>query len=206
MKITLRRVKRIQELDFELPDPGVWIVTGLNGSGKTSLFAAIYRIGAQHAFQKFYRTNALESRVDSYAEAEIQYSIDGESVRYHYGGQRWRATPRKNADLLSRFPFATIEYIEANGDRIEPFADEIQPRRLKGASEEVRSFMEHVLSDSKWAGLKYVNTRRGRGSDAFIIPYNANGRTHYFSEKSFSLGELCVLKLAKKSRPWNPIA
>lgn len=198
MKVTLRNVKRIRELPFELPGVGVWIVTGLNGSGKTSLFAAIYRIGAQHAFQRYYRTSPLERRIDSYADAEIEYSISGNSVKYRYGGQRWRATPRRNANLLADFPFASVEFVEANGERIEPFADEIQARRLKIAPPDIRSFMTEVLADAKWNDLKYVNTRRGIGSDAYIIPYQDSGKTYYFSEKSFSLGELCVLKLAKK--------
>lgn len=198
MKVTLRNLKRIRELEFEIPSPGVWVVTGLNGSGKTSLFAAIYRIRAQHAFQRYYRTAPLESRVDSYAETEIEYSINGDSVKYHYGGQRWRPTPSRNADLFSQFPFEAVEYAEANGERIEPYANEIQPRRLRSASDAVRLFMQHVLADAKWAELKFVNTRRGSGNDAYIIPYQVNGRTYYFSEKSFSLGELCVLKLARK--------
>lgn len=198
MKVVLRNVKSIRQLEFDLPSTGVWLVTGLNGSGKTSLFAALYRIGAQHAFQKYYRTSPLERRMDSYSDAEIEYSVDGEVVSYHYGGQRWRATPRRNAALLSQTPYSTVEFIEANGERIEPFADEIQARRLQDASDEIRSFMQHVLGDDKWATLKYVNTQRGRGNDAFIIPYQVRNRTYYFSEKNFSLGELCILKLAKK--------
>jgi ABC-type cobalamin/Fe3+-siderophores transport system ATPase subunit len=197
-KVTLRKLKRIKKLEFEIPAPGVWIVTGLNGSGKTSLFAAIYRIGAQHAFQRYYRTSPLERRLDSYASTEIEYSVGDQSVKYHYGGQRWRATPSRNASFFSQFHFTAVDYVEANGERIEPFADEIIPRKLRNAATEVRSFMQDVLADEKWAALKYVNTRRGPGSDAYIIPYKKNRKTYYYSEKSFSLGELCVLKLAKK--------
>ncbi|MGR7922961.1 ATP-dependent nuclease [Zobellella denitrificans] len=198
MIITLRNIKRIQELRFEIPAPGVWVVTGLNGSGKTSLFAAIYRIGAQHAFQKFYRTSPLEHRLDSYADAEVEYQINGEVVKYRYGGKRWRATPRRNANLFSQSPYSAVSYVEANGDRIEPFSDEIQPRQLRNAPNEVKDFMLAVLGEAKWSNLKYVNTRRGVGSDAYLIPYQTAGRNYYYSEKSFSLGELCTLKLARK--------
>lgn len=198
MIITLRKIKRINELRFQIPGQGVWVITGLNGSGKTSLFASIYRIGAQHAFQKFYKTSPLEHRIDSYADAEIEYQINGEVVKYHYGGKRWRATPRRNANLLAAVNYAAVEYIEASGDRIEPFPDEIQPRRLRNAPVAVKDFLVYVLGDSKWGNLKYVNTRRGVGNDAYIIPYQFGERNHYFSEKSFSLGELCTLKLARK--------
>ena len=181
-----------------MPEAGVWILTGLNGSGKTSLFASIYRIGAQHAFQRFYKTSPLEHKLDSYADAEIEYEINGSIVKYHYGGQRWRATPRKNANLFNQSPYTSIEYIEASGDRIEPFADEIQPRRIRDASEEIKTFLSIVLGDQKWNNLKHVNTRRGVGNGAYLIPYQLGGKTFYFSEKSFSLGELCALKLAVK--------
>jgi ABC-type branched-subunit amino acid transport system ATPase component len=198
MIITLRNIKRIRELRFEIPNPGVWVLTGLNGSGKTSLFASIYRIGAQHAFQKFYKTSPLEHRLDSYVTTEIEYEINGEVAKYHYGGQRWRATPRKNANLFDQSPYPSIEYIEASGDRIEPFPEEIQPRRLRPAPPAIRSFLTHVLGDEKWTNLQYVNTRRGVSNDAYLIPYKVGTRNFYFSEKSFSLGELCTLKLAKK--------
>lgn len=198
MKITLRKIKRINELSFKMPDQGVWVLTGLNGSGKTSLFASIYRIGAQHAFQRFYKTSPLEHKLDSYEESEIEYQINEETVKYHYGGQRWQATPRKNASLFRQSPYASIEYIAASGDRIEPFPNEIKPRRLRDADNEIRSFLSDVLGDQKWNNLKYVNTQRGTGSDAYLIPYQVSGRNYYFSEKSFSLGELCTLKLAIK--------
>ncbi len=198
MIVTLKNIKRIGELRFEIPGPGVWVLTGLNGSGKTSLFASIYRVHAQHAFQKFYKTSPLEHRLDSYDTTEIEYEINEEVVKYHYGGQRWRATPRRNAKLFDQSPYPSIEYIEASGDRIEPFPDEIQPRRLRHASAPIKSFLEYVLGDAKWGNLQYVNTQRGVSSDAYLIPYKVGGRNYYFSEKSFSLGELCVLKLAKK--------
>lgn len=198
MKITLRNIKKITELPFDMPARGVWVLTGLNGSGKTSLFAAIYRIGAQHAFQRFYKTSPLEHRLDSYANAEVEYQINGETVRYHYGGQRWRATPSRNSKLFTQSPYDSIIYIEASGDRIEPFADEIQPRRLRDVDIQIKEFLVNVLSDTKWNNLKHINTRRGTGNDAYLIQYQVQGRNFYFSEKSFSLGELCTLKLALK--------
>lgn len=207
MKITLRNVKKITELAFDMPGQGVWVLTGLNGSGKTSLFAAIYRVSAQNAFQRFYKTSPLEDRLDSYSRAEIEYQIDGEIVKYGYGGKRWRASPRRNSNLFNQSPYASIGYIEASGDRIEPFPDEIQPRKLRDARREIKDFLSYVLGEAKWDRLKHVNTRRGVGSDAYLIPYQAGGRNYYFSEKSFSLGELCTLKLAIKitSAPVNSL-
>lgn len=60
MKIELHNIKKIKRMDFDVPDSGVWLITGLNGSGKTSLLAALYRIGASHAFQRYYKTSSFE--------------------------------------------------------------------------------------------------------------------------------------------------
>lgn len=196
MKITLEKLKKIEKLEFEIPDQGVWLITGLNGSGKTSLLAALFRIGSSHAFQRYYRTSTFEDKLDSFSAAKITYRINGNEVSYAYGGKRWRATPSRNSKLFQDFPYNSVRFIEANGSRIEPFADEIRPRSVRRAPEDIRAFMEYVLDDSKWSNLKYVNTRRGVGSEAYLLPYLSRGITYYFSEKNFSLGELCVLKLA----------
>jgi len=176
MKITLRNIKRIKKLQFEIPSVGVWIVAGLNGCGKTSLLAALHRIRNPYAFQNYYRSGKLHHKVDSYENAEIEYSTPGGTVTYRYGGQRWRATPRKNAALLSQSSFPHVAYVEANGKRIEPLADEIMPRRIKAASSDIRQFMKEVLEDAKWDQLKYVNTKRGRGHKAFLIQYEVNAK------------------------------
>ncbi|AMA09443.1 AAA family ATPase [Picosynechococcus sp. PCC 73109] len=200
MRIKIENVKGIRSLDFEIPSGGVWILTGLNGTGKSTMLATLYRIRNSYAFQKFFRTSPLADRVDLYDDASINYEINGQSVTYRYGGQRWRASPRANSTILGNFPYSTVSYIEANSERIEPFADEIAPNRLRDASDDIKEFLVTVLADNKWNNLKFVNTRRGRGNEAFLIPYRP-GRGYaykYYSEKSFSLGELCILRLAKR--------
>lgn len=196
MKITLEKLKKIKKLEFEIPNEGVWLITGLNGSGKTSLLAALFRIGSSHAFQRYYRTSTFENKLDSFSDTKITYKINGNEVSYAYGGKRWRATPSKNSRLFRDFPYSSVKFIEANGSRVEPFADEIRPKSVRSAPADIREFMNYVLDDSKWGNLKYVNTRRGVGSEAYLLPYSSRGTTYYFSEKNFSLGELCVLRLA----------
>lgn len=196
MKVTLKNIKKIKELEFHLPGRGVHLLTGLNGSGKTSLLAALFRIGSKHAFQKYYKTSTFESSLDSFDSSRIAYEINNKEVVYRYGGKRWRPTPSKNSELFSEFPYKDVKFVEANGKRIEPFADEIKVRSVLSVPTEVSSFMTHILKDDKWSNLKYVNTRRGVGSKAYLIPYKKGRQTYYYSEKNFSLGELCVLKLA----------
>lgn len=198
MKITLKNIKKIKNLEFEIPPPGVWLLTGVNGAGKTSLLAALYRIGSSHAFQNYYRTSTFENRLDSFEHSQVIYEVNNQSVTYKYGGQRWRPTPSRNSRLFSRFPFNSVKFVEANGERVEPFANEIQPRRVRSTQDSITQFMSYVLDDNKWANLKYVNTQRGRGSQAYLLPYTRNGQRYFYSEKNFSLGELCILKLSCK--------
>ncbi|HEC4503176.1 AAA family ATPase [Escherichia coli] len=196
MKITLTKIKKVKELEFILPSQGVYLITGLNGSGKTSLLAALYRIGSRHAFQKYYKTSLFESKLDSFENSKITYEINEKEVTYRYGGQRWRPTPSRYSELFTEFPYTSVKFVEANGKRVEPFADEIRFRSVLSVPVEVRDFMSYILNDTKWSNLKYVNTRRGVGSKAYLVPYRKDGQTHYYSEKNFSLGELCVLRLA----------
>lgn len=200
MKVVVERIKGIEHLEFDIPGQGVWVMTGLNGAGKSTLLAALYRIRNSYAFQQYFQTSQLANRIDVYSNSSVSYEINGRSVAYRYGGQRWRATPRANADLFADFPYPSIVYLEANSDRIEPFSDEIRHNRFRDADAGMRDFMRSVLNDSKWTDLKYLNTRRGRGSEAYLIPYRPRpqAQLHYYSEKSFSLGELCVLRLAQR--------
>lgn len=198
MRVLLRKIKSIDQLDFEVPPPGVWILTGWNGSGKSTLLAALYRLGFSNAFQWYFKSGNLTSSVDRYENSEVTYELAGKSVTYRYGGQRWRASPSKNSGLISQSGFDQVFYLEANANRIEPHQQEIRSNRVYPCDAPLLEFLEYVLGDAKWRDLKYVYTSRGgRGKlRAYLIQYKVGTRNRYFSEKNFSLGELCVLRLA----------
>lgn len=198
MKITLKNVKAIRSLEFPIPDKGLWLLTGLNGGGKTTLLACLYRISYPRAFQDYFHTSATQSKLDTFQNAQIKYEISGQEVTYRYAGRRWPPTPKRNSGLLNQFPFPKVFFIEANSDRVEPHPDDIVPRNIHPAEPQIRNFLTSVTRSSKWKRLSYVNTRRGVGNRAFLIPYRSKSETHYYSEKNFSLGELCVLKLARR--------
>ena len=198
MIIELQNVKGISHLRFEIPNTGLWLLTGVNGSGKTSLLAALYRIGNGRAFQDHFKTTAGQDRLDTFKDSAVTYHLNGEKVTYRYGGSRWRPKPSTNSVLLNDFPYESVVFVGADASRVEPFADEITPRYTRPVDDEVKSFLYNVLQHDKWNNLVYVNTRRGRGSEAYLVPYRSGRANHYYSEKNFSLGELCVLKLAKQ--------
>ena len=196
MKLKIENLKHIRSLEFEIPLQGVWLLTGLNGSGKTSLLAAIYRMKEPSAFQKYYRTSALHY-YDSFQDSRITYHINNKTVTYKYGSERWRPTPNNQSKLFDDVCFPEIRFIEVNAKRVEPSLHDLQkkPKTITVQDETIK-FMKEVLDNNKWDQLKYINTQRGTGNKAYIIPYQRNGRGYFFSEKNFSLGELCVLRLA----------
>lgn len=196
MQLKIENLKHIKSLEFTIPTQGVWLLTGLNGSGKTSLLAAIYRMKEPSAFQKYYKTSSLDY-YDSFQDSKITYHINNNTVTYKYGSERWRPTPNNQSRLFNDVIFPEIRFIEVNAKRVEPSLHDLQNRpRPVSVQNETIQFMKEVLDTNKWDNLKYINTQRGTGSKAYIIPYQKNSRTHYFSEKNFSLGELCVLRLA----------
>jgi ABC-type lipoprotein export system ATPase subunit len=198
MKIVIENLKGIRHLKFDVPEPGLWLLTGINGSGKTSLLASLYRIGYGRAFQDCFKTNVGQDRIDTFEKTKIKYHIDGKIVTYAYGGTRWRPRPSKNSKIFDTAPYESVVFVGVDASRIEPFPDEIEARNFRDVSDEIRATLHEILRDKKWLKLKYVNTRRGRGSEAYLIKRMYQRPPSYYSEKSFSLGELCVLKLAKK--------
>lgn len=201
MYVELLNIKNISKLTFQVPTDGVWLLTGVNGCGKTSLLVALYRMGYWRAFQTHYRASKSGANFDSYVGSQVRYSIADHTVTYKYSGQRWRPTPSKNKELIyEKMPFSSVYFIHASANRIEPYSGEITPRNIRKADDEVINFIISVLGDDKFKDLKIVKTERSKSSEAFILPRSREGRHFYFSEKNFSLGELSIIRLSQKIR------
>lgn len=50
-KIIIENIRNIRHLEFEMPSPGLHILTGKNGVGKTTLFTCISRICNSNAYR-----------------------------------------------------------------------------------------------------------------------------------------------------------
>ncbi len=199
--ISIAHLKGMSSLEFDVPTGGVYLLCGSNGVGKSSVLACMYRLGFSNAFPDFFRTSQISERLDRFDKTEINFSAGGRSVKYVYGGQRWVPQPRKNADVLDSFGFSSVLYIGANASRIEPRSEDFRPNRVRDASTFVAKNAAVILDAEKFNDLKVINVTRGT-TNAFLLPVsypNAKGTAQqsYFSEKNFSLGELCVLKLLR---------
>ena len=90
-KVKLRNIKGIAEMDFPFPErKGVYVLTGANGSGKTSLLIALCRLGDKMAFTHF-RVNVNKPgglQIDAYNNSSITYCTGTEEVKYQRKGIR----------------------------------------------------------------------------------------------------------------------
>ncbi|EOV0113733.1 ATP-dependent endonuclease [Vibrio parahaemolyticus] len=194
-KIRIEKVKSIESLEFDVPDKGVYVLTGSNGSGKTTLLAALHRIGYKNSFANNFKTTSNQERLDSFGESSISYYVGDMELSYNYRNTRWSPTPRKNSHILNDFGFPEVKFIAADSKRIEATQDELKPSRITHVDDHIKDNIKYILSDKKFDNLMYVNTKRGVGNRAYLISKKIKNKNFYYSEKNFSLGELCVLRL-----------
>ena len=200
--IEICRLRNIQKLRFEIPDRGVWLLTAGNGAGKTSLLACIRRIGWSNAFPVHFPSSLRSDRLDNHSGGSVTYEINGEKVEYAYRGERWTPRPRGNSRLFDRLGYPLVTYIGATAERITPRPEDFEPRLVRNASRHIIEAANRIFETNKFSALRTVNLAPGVGNDAFVLAIQGNPVT-YHSEKHFSLGELCILKLLKLLR-WVP--
>lgn len=193
--ITIRNLKGISNFIYEIPGPGLHLLSGENGSGKTTLLACLRRIGYKNAFPVHFATSAQSEQLDNYGNATIEYSINGRSVVYGYRSERWTPRPRSGASLIQDFGFPNVIYAGAVADRITPNAQDFVPARVRPAGAALIASLNQVFETSKFDQLKVINLTRGAGNQAFLLRVGRGNPAKYHTEKNFGLGELCVLKL-----------
>lgn len=196
VKITIENLKNIKELVFDVPRPGAYLLTGSNGSGKTSLLTCLSRLKNGNAFQRGFRSSA-HSSLDSHRGASVRYDVDGQSVTYTYVEERWAPLPRKNSGLLASSGYPEVTYVAADGSRVEPLQDEFAPRSVRPTDESLRGGMNRIFDTRRFSELCYLNLKRGGRNKAYLIRKPGRNPT-YYSERNFSLGELSILKLLIK--------
>lgn len=193
--IKIRNLKGIVRFDYEIPRPGLHLLSGANGSGKTTLLACLRRIGHRHAFPNHFATSVQSEQLDNYSRATIEYSINGRSVTYGYRNERWTPRPRSGASLIRDFGFPNVIYAGAVADRITPSAQDFVPARVRPAMPELIASLNRVFVTNKFDQLKVVNLTRGSGNQAYLMRIGSGTPAKYHTERNFGLGELCVLKL-----------
>ena len=196
--ITIKNLKSIKKLEFTMPKPGVYVLTGVNGAGKTSLMACLERLHTSRAFQNHFKTS-VNHRFDSFRESEISYSINQNTVTYRYTNSRWVPTPKDGSNLLKNFGYSEVIHITSNGDRFYIQDKEISQRDIRPASKFIIETMCELFQSDRFRSLKktLMSNKKSeaiRRSVAYILPIeNIGQNVTYYSEKNFSLGEILLL-------------
>ena len=200
INISIKNLKHIKKLDFTIPGKGVWLLTGPNGTGKTSLLACMRRIGERNAFPMHFKASTQSNSLDSFAGASVEYEINGIHVNYMYSGKRWEPRPKANASALRTAGYPGVLYIAADARRIEPRPEDFKPRGVRAAHASIIDGANNIFDTQRFNDLKTINLSRGVGNDAFLLELPArpgHGGKNYASERNFSLGELCIIKLLR---------
>jgi energy-coupling factor transporter ATP-binding protein EcfA2 len=200
--IEICNLRNIQKLRFAIPNRGVWLLTAANGAGKTSLLACLRRIGQSNAFPVHFPSSLRSDRLDNHSDGTVTYEINGDTVEYAYRGERWTPRPRSNSHLFSRFGYASVTYMGATADRITPRPEDFDTHHIRAASRVIIDAANGIFETNKFSMLRTINLTRGVGNDAFVLAMDSTPQT-YHSEKHFSLGELCVLKLLRLLKDIN---
>lgn len=196
-QITIENLKHIKKLTFDIPNPGVTLLAGANGAGKTSVLACLRRIGQSHAFANQFSSKQSTPHLDDFGDARITYTLGTDTVTYAYGGERWVPRPRSNNGLLDQFGYPSVLYIGATADRLTPRPEEFTLRRVRPEKASIREAANLILGTDKFDQLKKINILRGVGNSAYLLQISPAPQAKYISERNFSLGELCVLKLLR---------
>lgn len=200
-KIEINGIKNIKKLEFKIPNPGVYLITGKNGVGKTTLFTCLSRIHNSNAFRNGF-PSVNNNALDEFSGSITYYSSDDVKVTYskRKSGE-WR--PNNRLSVLQSFNYPSVINITTKNKRV--FSQEkISPRKQKPADSWIKKSLIDCLGDEKFDKMVQLTTgdlRRGRGNVpadsrrrniAFAIPLE-NGK--YYTEQNFSFGEIVLLNL-----------
>lgn len=197
--ICIERIKGIKHLNFPVPEePGVYLLVGSNGAGKTTILTSLFRICSGNALHYGFHTAAGNSRIDRYEKSAITYtSKEGKSATFRKREKKWVSTPKSNEAILRSFGFKSACFIKADSKRFSPGPEEIRQGNLVEASAEIKEALNILFSTNKYEQLFRLKISNGRGKNSTYFYVVAEGRQSYYSEKRFSSGELAMLRLVE---------
>ena len=202
-QIEISNFKSIKHLTFDVPSPGVYILTGKNGCGKTSLLMALNRLGDKQAFAKI--QVGREIGFDKFENADIKYTVNEKAVHYKRTKKGWDPSPRgATSNLRQLFGFTTAYFITTSGIRFyqtEPNFVTKQGHNIiySNASDNIKNALNQIFETNRFSNLQFATIKK-RGRRQKILHRNnklytiKNGNDRY-SEINFSLGERLILNV-----------
>lgn len=197
-KIIIENIKSIKYMCFDIPNPGLHIITGTNGSGKTTLFTCINRIYDSNAYRIGFPANSNE-QFDLFS-GTITYQFDNQKVIYsRRDSGEWRPNV-KNSTVFESFRYPKIVNITTKDKRI--FSQENITPRSSYTDTWLNQKLNYIFDTNRFTQMIKITTgdlRRGRSTNqnrrrnvAYAIPLNNN---KFYTERSFSFGEIVLVNM-----------
>lgn len=192
--VRIRNIKGILELTYKLPaSSGVYLLTGANGTGKTTLLSALSRMGNNQAFAQ----NFSEEQIIP-GQHSIEYTIAGQTVTYQRKNKRWTPIPKTQSKLLNKYKYHQTYYLTATGLRLYQQSTIKFTKTNHDVSGDIISSLNKIFRTDRFSQLKYIKVKNKRGRQKMLhrdnklyVLKNLSGQ--WYSELSFSLGERMVL-------------
>lgn len=197
-KVIIRDIRNIRYMEFEIPRPGLHVLTGENGAGKTTLFTCINRIGNKNAYRQSF-ISSTNSPMDMFT-GTITYVLDDKEVAYfRRPNGEWRPN-KKNSTVFHDFGYPQVINITTKDKRT--FSQNmIIPRRNNSPDTWLNSKLNYIFSTDKFTSMISIVTGdcRGRGGNtgrrgniAYAIPLE---NRLYYTEGNFSFGEIVMINI-----------
>lgn len=190
--IIIENVKGIKHIEYFLPpNKGVYLLTGENGTGKTTLLAAINRIGDRFSFKHNIASEHSQN-------ACIIYNISGKKVKYAKGKERWVPSPKTNAKILNDYKYHSVYYLTATGIRLYRQENHNLTKTKHTVSENLKNALNMILNTNRFSNLQYIKVISKKGRQQSLHRNNKlyvlkDDEGHIYSEIGFSLGEQLLL-------------
>ncbi len=156
-KISIKNVKNIRhlEVEFKFTDSNIIVVTGKNGTGKTTLIEALHLLEDPEIFEKTSSNNAIGP------DSEVKIEVQGFSPFEFKFNEKLGVLDSK--DALPEIKAITAEQTFPTGERFSRYAQvstfDSQIRNNIAATEygradELISFLTDVYSSNKFKNLQ----------------------------------------------------
>lgn len=202
-QIEINNFKGVKHLTFDVPSSGVYILTGKNGCGKTSLLMALNRLGDKQAFAKI--QVGRDMGFDEFKHTDIKYTVDNKSIHYNRTKKGWYPSPRgATSDLQRLYGFPTTYFITTSGIRFyqtEPNSLEKKRGNIayQPASPQIIDALNTIFDTQRFSNLQFATIKSKRGRQKLLHRnnklYTINDGNERYSEINFSLGERLILNV-----------
>ena len=211
-KITIKKLKNIAELEFQLPPPGIHVLTGENGSGKTSLLTCIERLSRTYAFRDFNISGTVH--IDDFENASIAYEHNSYTLTFRYNRRatRWDGRPWGMNSVIHTFGYNDVKFFRAGSSSSRLYVQSqvtinsqtFRADYLRPAENWLIDPMNNIFGTNKYSNLKIRRLANVRGPAALLrrnqillidIPGQNGQPNRIYTERNFSMGELFMVNL-----------